>query len=540
MRHCFAVCFSLFCLLVGHCRLAAQNLQVNSAVPSQAAQGTINLDVAIGGNGFKQGAKAQWFVSGTTDPGGVTVNSTAFVSSTQLTANITVSSTASIASFDIAVTNKNGSSGKGTGLFSVNANGNQNQACTLQPLPPAFTQLGVLNYVNSSGTAQYSGSFGLSVRVTPITLGGKNVLLTAVGSGAAQMLDVFFVDPVTGGVLDGTAIGVNTQIQPHIAKSIATKPSQMLIGDFNGDAVPDIVVGYSAGNGQAYAFLGSVDSTTGVLTYSNAITIAPPTANSNFGSGFASADLNGDGRDELIVGASGTTPNQVFLFNFDTTTSSFNAYQTLNDPAPFHAKSGFGLSVALGDITGTSDLDLIVGSDNQNNSVYVYPGPGFTSSLVISVAGKVGAGNVDGGSFWDLLAAQGGGGSIFSGPVYAGEAAAFTIAPISGVPGIFALHDLAVGDINSDGLADIIVGAPYNTGSSKCPAGGGSVYVFLTNPATPDQPVRYLLQPPRIGRNYGESVAVAPPPYNLVIVGENGGDVVTGDQAGQVWIYKVN
>lgn len=539
MRHCFSICFALFCLVVGRCPLTAQSVQVNSALPNQAAQGTIDLDVAVGGNGFKQGAKAQWFVSGTTDPGGVTVNSTTFVNSSQLTANITVSSTATIASFDVAVTNKNGSSGKGTGLFSVNNTGSQNQACTLQPLPANFTQLATLNYVNSSGTAQYSGAFGLSVRAKSLTLGGKDVLLAAVGSGVKQMLDIFFVDPITGSLLDGTAIGVNTQVQPHITKSLATKPGQMVIGDFNGDAVPDIVVGYSYGNGQAYAFLGALDNTTGVLTYSNAITIAPAAGNSNFGSGFAATDLNGDGRDELIVGAghvnSTSTPNQVFLFNFDTQTSIFTSYLTLNDPAP-NSKSGFGLSVAAGDITNTSNPDLIVGA---NGSVYVYTGPDFTSSLVFPVAGsQVGVGNVDGGSFQDLVAAYSSGGSIFSGLVSAGEAATFTIAPVTGVPGMWP-HDLAIGDTNGDGLADIAVGAPDNTASSKCPAGGGSVYVFLTNPATPDQPVRYLLQPPRMGVGYGESVALAPAD-KIVLVGENGGDVVSGDHAGQVWLYKVN
>ena len=67
---------------------AFAQIQVTSAVPNNAAQGTVNLDVVVKGNGFKKGAVAQWFVSGTTNPGGVTVNSTAFNSSNQVTANI--------------------------------------------------------------------------------------------------------------------------------------------------------------------------------------------------------------------------------------------------------------------------------------------------------------------------------------------------------------------------------------------------------------------------------------------------------------------
>jgi hypothetical protein len=102
---------------------ASAQIQVTSANPPAAAQGTMNLNVTVTGKGFKKGAQAQWFVTGTTSPGGVTVNSTAFVSSTQLTANITVSDTAVIANFDILVANSDGRIGKGTELFSVTANG---------------------------------------------------------------------------------------------------------------------------------------------------------------------------------------------------------------------------------------------------------------------------------------------------------------------------------------------------------------------------------------------------------------------------------
>jgi len=38
---------------------AKAQIQVDSATPGAAPQGTINLDVTISGNGFKKGAKAQ-------------------------------------------------------------------------------------------------------------------------------------------------------------------------------------------------------------------------------------------------------------------------------------------------------------------------------------------------------------------------------------------------------------------------------------------------------------------------------------------------
>ena len=130
MNSCVRLCavratfFVLLCALAIPSRANAQ-ISVLSTTPNNAAQGTINLNVTVGGKGFKNGAKAQWFVTGTTNPGGVTVNSTAFVNSTTLNANITVSSMAVLGNFDVQVTNSDGRTGKGTELFAVVGNGNK-------------------------------------------------------------------------------------------------------------------------------------------------------------------------------------------------------------------------------------------------------------------------------------------------------------------------------------------------------------------------------------------------------------------------------
>src|SRR4029077_16350248 len=106
------------CLLATAAFATAQ-IQVNSTNPNTAPQGTTNLNVTVSGSGFKKGAKAKWFFSGTTNPGGVTVNSTAFTSSSQLTANITVSTTAVTSGFDVVVTNADGRTGVGRDAFTV-------------------------------------------------------------------------------------------------------------------------------------------------------------------------------------------------------------------------------------------------------------------------------------------------------------------------------------------------------------------------------------------------------------------------------------
>ena len=140
-----SVFFVVLALFAGVSALpATAQIQVDSANPSAAPQGTINLDIAITGNGFKKGAKAQWFVTGTTNPGGVTVNSTTFKGSTQLTANITVAPDAVISGFDIVVRNANGRTGKGTDKFAVTVKGTP-VGCTTTGTPSGFTLVAQLN-----------------------------------------------------------------------------------------------------------------------------------------------------------------------------------------------------------------------------------------------------------------------------------------------------------------------------------------------------------------------------------------------------------
>jgi hypothetical protein len=514
----------LLSILLGQFPLAAQNVQVSSAVPNSAAQGTTNLDVAIGGSGFKHGAKTQWFVSGTTDPGGITVNSTAFVSSSQLTANITVSSTATISSFDIVVTNTSGSSGKGTGLFSVSANGPQ---CNLAPLPSQLTLVTTLN--NNT----YTGGLGTALRARHATLGGMDVLVVAVGSTNTGQLQIFFVDPVTGAVLDGTVIGSNALPQPHISKFIILNGTQigvraMAMGDLNADGVPDIVIGNKA-YGAAFAFVGSVDAN-GILSYSDEISFPPgPGQSLLYGWGVAMGDLDGVPGDEVAVADPGgykgskNQPGGVYIYHFSA--GSFTLKQTLTQSAYW---------VAIGDVTGDTNMDVIACCGSAG--AYVYPGPSLSNPITFSASGRVGAANVDGGLYTDLIIGNVASSStpnagVYSGLVSAGQQTAFTVTPVAGLDGGW-LNDLDAGDINGDGLADILIGAPNTQPSNACPKNTGTAYVFLTNAASPHQPTTYALEPPVPG-GYGYSMAAAAGTRLFFVGAANGGN-------GEVYVYKVN
>lgn len=98
---------------------SAQEITVTSAVPEMADQGTLGLVVAISGDGFAKGSKVAFFVSGTSNSGGITVKNVKYKNPKSLEATIDVAPDAQTQNkFDIQV-QSGGRTGKGTELFSV-------------------------------------------------------------------------------------------------------------------------------------------------------------------------------------------------------------------------------------------------------------------------------------------------------------------------------------------------------------------------------------------------------------------------------------
>ena len=113
-----------FAVLVAAPAIAAPpRVTVKAAAPSSAYQGD-TLDVVVTGSGFDSTAKVQYFVSGTTNPGGITVTAVKVANTGELTTTLVVSSDADLANFDIVVTLDSGRKGKGTSVFSVMAKSN--------------------------------------------------------------------------------------------------------------------------------------------------------------------------------------------------------------------------------------------------------------------------------------------------------------------------------------------------------------------------------------------------------------------------------
>ncbi len=268
-------------------------------------------------------------------------------------------------------------------------------------------------------------------------------------------------------------------------------------GDVNGDGFDDVVVG-ARGDDSNGSNSGSVEVFSGV-NGSVLYTFNGDSANDLFGYAVSGAgDVNGDGFDDVIVGAFGDDNNgnssgsaRVFSGVDGSVLYTFNG-DSAND--------WFGWSVSgAGDVNGDGFSDVIVGAkfddNNGDNSgsarvfsgvdgsvLYTFNGDFASEFLGHSVSG---AGDVNGDGFDDLVVGAPGGSSgsarLFSGL----NGASYTINGDS-AGDQFGYSVSGAGDVNGDGFDDVIVGAlrddnnVINSGSARVVSGldGSQLFIF--------------------------------------------------------------
>jgi alpha-tubulin suppressor-like RCC1 family protein len=243
-------------------------------------------------------------------------------------------------------------------------------------------------------------------------------------------------------------------------------------GDVNGDGFADLIIG--AGNADAaggpnaarsYVVFGKSDgiaiNLSAVANGSGGFLISVETpAQYSTVSVSAAGDVNGDGLADLIVGRPDLNAGRSYVV-FGTTANSgveLSAIVSRTGGFVIDGQCGgdwSGSSVAsAGDVNGDGLADLIVGADSHS------PGGRFEAGRSYVVFGKAGSGAIA------LSAvASGNGGFVINGQC-AGDHSGYSVA--------------GAGDVNGDGLADVIVGAYHGDPAAGSDA-GRSYVVFGKN-----------------------------------------------------------
>ncbi len=223
--------------------------------------------------------------------------------------------------------------------------------------------------------------------------------------------------------------------------------------DITADGTDDLLVA-NPGTGTVYGFLG--DGPGGIESQTSAQAgVALMGGDSGLGVAIAAGDVNDDGIDDVAIGApdgsGGSASGSAGLVRIVGGRAAFSGAFNVSDDnlATFFGEADmneFGFNVAIGDVTGDGRPDTVVGAPRFLNGsagrVYVFPG---SSSLEGADAADAAPPIViTGRTAQDSF----------------GEA-------------------LALGDVNGDGVSDILVGSPF---AGIGAASTGAVFTFFGGP----------------------------------------------------------
>ena len=283
-------------------------------------------------------------------------------------------------------------------------------------------------------------------------------------------------------VVFGTSAGLNTPFELSsldgsngfvlngINESDRSGASVSSAGDINGDGIDDIIIGADNAN-ESYVVFGSDSSFDASLELSsldgsngfvlNGIDEFDFSGRSVSGAG----DVNGDGIDDLIIGAYGADPNGSSSGESYVVFGSDTAFDASFELSRLDGSNGFvlnGIDVfdssgdsvsSVGDVNGDGFDDIIIGA----------PGADPNSSLSGESYVVFGSDTAFDASF-ELSSLDGSNGFVLNG-IDSGDFSGYSVS--------------GAGDVNGDGFDDLIVGAPGQRFST--PIFGKSYVVFGTD-----------------------------------------------------------
>jgi VCBS repeat protein/FG-GAP repeat protein len=296
----------------------------------------------------------------------------------------------------------------------------------------------------------------------PDSVAGTAACDIAAGAGTVHVTGTWVVLPYS----DTLAFGWDLGAAQHYTSG-GMSLGKTIIGDVNGDGRQDVVAIQAGGSGQRILIYHQNQA--GALAQPETLTTTGLAAR-----WIAIGDLNGDGKRDLAVSGSSTTAlsgylGRVFVYLQNPATGVLQA------PVEDTVASNQAYDVAIGDLDNDGDDDLVVGAEwvfaTTGRLSIRYQGSGGTlgpevlnDSVLVSPTGELHIADVTGDGRNDIIAQSG----QLELAVIAQQANG-TLKPI---PARYAVQTsywpqfdaFGVGDLNGDGRNDVVVLDPGNSG----------------------------------------------------------------------------
>jgi hypothetical protein len=306
----------------------------------------------------------------------------------------------------------------------------------------------------------------------------------------------------------------------------------LVAGDFDGDEFDDLAVGApnEAASGGVFLFRGGARGLTAHrFLDQGGLGVNEP--DDRFGAALCVGDFDGDGRDDLAVGAPGeepgSDPRSGVVFVFRGTADGLAADRVLDQEGLGGNEKGdlFGAALASGDFNGDRRDDLAVGApgeepgdDPQSGAVFVFGGTkeGLEAREFLAQEGLGGnetgdefgralsSGNYDGDDYDDLAVGAPGeapGSDPKSGAVFIFRGSSAELVPLQFLAqeGLGSNDDgdrfgaaLASGDYVGNHRDDLVVGAPGEAPGIEARSGAAFVFRGTAQGLTPQQFVKQV------------------------------------------------